>query len=495
MPGAQISFNQIPVNLLTPGQYVEFDNSKAISGLINMPQRILLVAPMLASGTATANVPFQLDNLNNAIARLGRGSVGAAMAASLLSVTDTIETWVLPVADSGAGVQASGTVVVAGTPSEAGTINLYVSGTRVQVAVSTTDTATTIATALAAAINANGDLPVTATSSTGTVTITGRHKGTLGNDIDLRVNYWPMSEKTPAGITLTIAATLSGGTGDPSIATGLAAVGATQYNTVIMAYNDDANLTLMETELDTRWGPLYQNDGHCHVGFRGTVGSINTKLSARNNPHITMWSAETGGEPGPVWEKAALGGAISAYYLAIDPARPLQTLSMPGRLPASMEKRFTRAERNNILSYGAATTIVDAGGNVVVERAVTTYVHNSGGFVDPSYRDIETMYTLSLLRYQVRARISQKFPRYKLANDGTQFAPGQAVVTPNIIRAELIALFRDWEEIGLVEDIDQFKADLLVARNGTDVNRVDVLLPPNIVNQFRVFAAQIQFRL
>ncbi len=492
--GPSISFNQIPVNLLTPGQYVEFDNSKAIGGLVNIPQRILMIAPKLAAGTATADVPFQLDNLANATLKLGNGSIGAAMVASLLKVTDTIETWLVPVADSGGGVAATGSVVVAGTPSEAGTVCLYITGQRLQVAISTSDTPTTIATALAAAINAMATLPVTATSSVGTVTLTSRHKGTLGNDIDLRLNYYPLSEKTPAGITVTITA-MDSGTGDPSIATAISNIGATQYNTIIMAFNDATNLGLIETELDTRWGPLYQNDGHVHMGLRGTVGTINTYLSTRNNPHVTHWTCETGGEPGPIWEKAAMAGATAAYYLAIDPARPLQTLVLPGRLPASPEKRFTRSERNNVLSYGGATTIVDAGGNVVIERAVTNYVHNSGGYIDPSYRDIETMYTLSLLRYQVRARISQKFPRYKLANDGTQFAPGQAVVTPKIIRAELIALFRDWEDAGLVEDVDQFKADLLVARNGTDVNRVDVLLPPNIVNQFRVFAAQIQFRL
>ncbi|MEW6612705.1 MAG: phage tail sheath C-terminal domain-containing protein [Pseudomonadota bacterium] len=493
MPGG-ISFNQIPVNLLTVGSYVEFDNSKAIGGLVNMPQLILLIAPMLAAGTATANVPFQLANEADGIAKLGRGSIGAAMVSALFRVTDTLETWVLPIADSGAGVQATGSIVVSGAPTEAGTINLYVAGRRVQVAVALTDTANSIAAAIAAAINADADLPVTASAAVATVTITSRHKGSLGNDIDLRLNYYPLSEKTPAGVGLAITA-MAGGTGDPSIATGLAAIGATQYNTIIMAFNDATNVGLIETELDTRWGPLYQNDGHCHMGLRGTVGTINTFLSSRNNPHTTFWTLETGGEPGPLWEKATLAGATAAYYLAIDPARPLQTLPLPGLKPAAAEKRWTRAERNNILSYGGATTVVDAGGNVVIERAVTAYTQNSSGIVDPSYRDIETMYTLSYLRYSVRARISQKFPRYKLANDGTQFAPGQAVVTPKIVRAELIALFRDWEEAGLVEDVDQFKTDLLVARNPTDVNRVDVLLPPNIVNQFRVFAAQIQFRL
>ncbi|SNT28961.1 Mu-like prophage tail sheath protein gpL [Noviherbaspirillum humi] len=494
MSDAAISFNQIPVNLLTPGQYVEFDNSRAIGGLVNMPQRILLIAAMLAAGTASANVPFQVSSANAGIAALGRGSIGAAMVSRLFDVTDAIETWVLPVADNGAGVAATGSLAITGAPTAAGVVNLYVAGQRVQVAVSTSDTPTTIATAIAAAINANADLPVTATSSTGNVTVTSRHKGTLGNDIDLRLNYYPLSEATPAGIAIAITA-MANGAGDPSIATALANIGATQYNTIIMAFNDASNVALMETELNTRWGPLYQNDGHCHIGLRGTVGSLNTALSSRNNPHITSWTCETGGEPGPVWEKAALAGALSAYYLAIDPARPLQTLVLPGRLPASADKRFTRAERNNILSYGGATTIVDGGGNVVIERAVTNYKTNSSGIVDPSYRDIETMYTLSLMRYQVRARISQKFPRYKLASDGTLTAPGQAVVTPKIIRAELIALALDWVSAGLMEDIEQFKADLLVARNGTDVNRIDVQLPPNLVNQFRVFAAQIQFRL
>ena len=494
MSGAAISFNQIPVNLLTPGQYVEFDNSKAIGGLVNMPQRILLIAPKIAAGTATDNIPFQVSGAADGINGLGRGSIGAAMIDALFRVTDTIETWVLPIPDPGAGVAATGRITVSGTQSEAGTIALYIAGRRVQVGVGIGDSNNVVAAAIAAEVNAVADLPVTATAAAAVVTFTCRHKGALGNEIDLRTNFYPLSEKTPAGLGLAIVA-MSGGTGDPSIATALSAIGEAQYNTLVMAFNDATNIGLIEQELDRRWGPLYQNDGHCHVGLRGTVGTINTALSARNNPHITFWSLETGGEPCPHWEKATLAGATSAYYLAIDPARPLQTLVLPGLLPAPAEKRFTRAERNNILSYGAATTIVNAGGNVAIERAVTSYCHNSSGIVDPSYRDIETMYTLSYLRYSVRARISQKFPRYKLADDGTQYAPGQAIVTPKIVRAELIALFRDWEDVGLVEDVDQFKADLLVARNRTDVNRVDVLLPPNIVNQFRVFAAQIQFRL
>ena len=105
------------------------------------------------------------------------------------------------------------------------------------------------------------------------------------------------------------------------------------------------------------------------------------------------------------------------------------------------------------------------------------------------------MATLSRLRYQVRARIALRYPRVKLAGDDTEIPPGQAMVTPKLIKAELVALHSDWVQAGLVEDVESFKDELIVERNASDVNRVDVLLPPNLVNQLRVFAAKIEFRL
>ena len=130
-----------------------------------------------------------------------------------------------------------------------------------------------------------------------------------------------------------------------------------------------------------------------------------------------------------------------------------------------------------------------------IERAITTYQVNGYGLPDPSYLDVETLATLSVLRSTLRARISQKFPRHKLADDGTRFGIGQAIVTPGIIRAELIALARAWEERGWVEQVDAFKDQLIVERNADDPTRVDVVLPPDLVNQLRVFAALVQFRV
>lgn len=201
------------------------------------------------------------------------------------------------------------------------------------------------------------------------------------------------------------------------------------------------------------------------------------------------------GCPAPAWEVAAVITGVAAYYLHIDPARPLQTLPLTGVLPPAEEARFTMEERNLLLHDGISTLTVDDGGAVLIERLITTYETNAYGIDDISYLDVNTLKTLAYLRYSVRARISMRFPRHKLASDGTGVGAGQAVVTPKVIRAELIALFRDWETAGLVENIDQFKEDLIVERDTNDPNRLNALIPPDLINQFRVFAGQVQFRL
>ena len=82
-----------------------------------------------------------------------------------------------------------------------------------------------------------------------------------------------------------------------------------------------------------------------------------------------------------------------------------------------------------------------------------------------------------------------------MANDGTRFGPGQRVVTPSVVMSELISLFRLWETRGLVENADAFKQGLVVERNASDPNRLDLLIPPDLINQLRVVAASISFTL
>jgi phage tail sheath gpL-like len=126
---------------------------------------------------------------------------------------------------------------------------------------------------------------------------------------------------------------------------------------------------------------------------------------------------------------------------------------------------------------------------------ISTYQTNGAGAADPSYLDLNTVLTLAYLRQTARVRLLLKYPDKKLADNGKRTAAGSSIVTPNDIKAELVALAGLWEEAGLVENIDQFKRDLVIERNLSDPTRVDCLLPPDLVNQLHIIGLQFQFLL
>lgn len=489
-----ISFNQIPSNVRVPLVYIEFDNTRAVQGTPQFMRKILVIGQRLAAGTVAAGVIKRVTNDAQPEDFFGRGSMLAEMLHALRKANRFTETWAVALDDNGAGVAAAGSITVTGPATEAGTISLYIAGKLVEVAVATAAAQNAIATAIAAAVNANTSLPVTAVVDgviLNKVNITARHKGLVGNDIDIRVNY-QQHEKTPNGVALAIVA-MAGGTTAPDLAPAIAAMGAEWWNWLVVPYTDAASLTAIEAELLDRWGPTRMIDGRAFIGFRGTHAASATFGAGRNSFNVTCMGTSIAPQPPYIWAAAYAG--IAAASLSIDPARPLQTLALPGILAPAIADRWTLEERNLLLFDGIATWVLDPGGNVLIEREVTTYQENSFSIDDPSYLDLTTPETLSYIRFAVRARITQKFPRYKLADDGTRFGPGQAIVTPRIIHAELVALMRELEEQGLVENVDTFAEQLIVERNASDVNRIDVLAPPDLVNQFRILAMQTQFIL
>lgn len=497
-----VAFNQIPINIRTPGTYVEFDPTRAVQGLPVVQHKMLVIGQRLASGAVLANVPTRITSSAQAEQAFGRGSMLASMLKALRAANGYTECWAVAIDDNPAGAAAVSYISCDEPPTVTGAFNFYVAGELVQVAVTAGMTTSAFTTAVAAAVNANTALAVSAVDDgLGLCTLNAKHKGESGNSIDLRRNYF--GEPILPGVRIRVSndagpevydnaqAFMDTGAGNPSIATALAAVGDEQYHTVVMPYTDAANLGRIEAFMSARFGPMVQKEGHCFTGICGTLAQASTLGDSRNSPHLTIMASGKSPTPAYIW--AAVAAAVDAYEP--DPARPRQTLPLPGLLPPATPDRLTREERNLHLFDGISTTVADAGGQVLIERLITTYKTSSFGVPDISYLNIETLRTIAYLRFSVRARIGLRYPRHKLASDGTRFGAGQPVVTLKDIRNELVALFADWEEAGLAEGIEQFKRDLIVQRNGSDSDRLDAVIPPDVVNQFRVFAAQLQFRL
>ncbi len=498
-----IDFNQIPTNLRVPFVYVEFDSTQAWQGPGLFPYRHLVVGQKLAAGTQAELVPVRVTNAEEAKDLFGAGSQLARMLERHFANNGWTETWACAIDDDAAAVAATGNMVFGGPATAAGTLALYVAGRAVKVAVAAGDTADDIATAVAAAITAAADLPVTAAVDgvdTTQVNVTAKNKGLAGNDIELRLNYY-RGEALPAGVTVTFTpaggttgrptppdemaaataavasyygnidparpfqtlplagclpakagdagARLENGATNPDITGIWAVLGDVQYHVMTVPWTDAANLTALDAELADRWGPLRMIEGNAIAAAYGTQGTLGTLGDSLDSKHVTI--INTGGP-------------------------------------------FTRQESNLLLYDGISTAYDDDGGTVRLQRLVTTYKTNAAGADDVAYLDLNTPLTLGYLRADFRSYILSKYPRAKLKDDGVR-APGQAIITPKIGKAEAIARARTWEDLGLVENVDAFADQVICQRNAQDPNRLDWLLPPDLVNQFRVGAAQIRFIL
>jgi phage tail sheath gpL-like len=486
-----ISFNAIPGSIRVPGSYVEIDNSRALRGLSDWPARVLLLGQRLSTGATPGLTPLRLFDVAMARVAFGRGSLLANLAEAWFRASPPTEVWAMAMDDVGGGTQATGTVAIGGAATANGVLALMIGGRRFEIPVAAAASNNAIANSIAAAVTAAPDAPFTAAAATNVVTITARHRGETGNAIDIRHSHLA-GEALPLGLTCIITA-MSGGAQNPAVVTALDAVAETWFTDIVTPWTDATNIAALEARLAAGFAPLVMRDAHGWASLSGTLSALTTFGAARNSPHISVLGLR--GCPTPPWELAATLAAVCIPALAIDPARPVQTLELPGVIAPRIADRFTFTERDALLRDGMSTIRHNDAGQSFVERVITTYQTNASGAEDISYLDVETLKTLAYLRYDLRQLIALRFPRHKLADDGTAFARGQAVVTPGTLRAEIIGRFKQWESQGLVEGVDQFKADLIVRRNAQDPNRVDALLPPDLVNQFRVLAAQIEFLL
>ncbi len=493
-----VTFLSIPTGLRTPTVAIEVDPRFAQQSIATKAYTLLVVAQKIAAGTIVADTPTTITSFGQARTLFGEGSQGAGMFEALFENNTFTTVKGVAMADP-AGTAMVKTLTIAGTATESGAVVVYVAGRRISIAVASGDAASAIAGNIRTAIGNVTNLPIAITGAAADVIFTARGTGTYGNQIKVSVNL-NEDEELPAGVSSATVADTTAGAGEPAWASALTAVEEEQYDLIGWGDSTDTSLALLEAHLVTKFGPLVQKDG---VGFfgadRADVNTYQTQFDSkdsgagRNDKHVSPVSLR--GSETPEYEIAAAVVGVVGLQGAIDPARPFQTLQVAGIRAPALADQFNDGERNTLLNSGVGTLKVGPGNVVQIERLQTSYQVNSAGANDTAFTDVNVLLTLLFLRFNLRTLLAVKFPRHKLASDEAKIAPGQDIMTPSIMRAELVAWFDDMETLGLVEDRDTFKAGLVVEINPSDPNVLDIIVGPDFVNQLRVIRAAIQFRL
>lgn len=485
-----ISLSEIPYDWLKPGAYVEVKANYDRMGVVAFPARALLIVQMLAAGSAIAGQLNRITRPDQGRALFGAGSVGADMVEAFKKANKTSDVYALALADNAGGTAATGSVAFTGTATASGVFAFYVGDVRIPVAVTVGMTAAQLATALAAAITAIATLPVTATAATGTVTLTARHKGEVGNGIQLAMS-WLDGEIVPAGITAVITA-MANGALNPSLQTALDAIATEWFTDIAVAWDDTANLGVLSADLAQRYQAMGKKDGHAYVGSRGNFAALTTKGGLVNSPFISI--AGLKGSQSSPWEMAASAAGIATFQLANDPARQLRTLAMPAIVAPRTVDRFTETEQDLLLKGGISTFTAQPDGTVTIDRVVTTYKTSPLGVTDRAWLDIMIPKTASRIRYDWAAYVSLVYPRCKLADDGSPAAEQRdSVVTPKRLLASWASRCQLYGRLGWIENIDETIAQAVFERDESDHNRVNARQPIQIIGNFMVLAASLEF--
>jgi len=508
-----ISFNNIPNTLRNPGVYAEVDNSRALQSLVANPHKVLIIGQKNVDtnnptkGTAENATIYSISRAAVADGYFGTESLLSRMCNTFKDNNPNTELYAMAL--SGGTVQAQAqidfSVLLSFNGGSCSTfnepVNLMINGQNTQLTLTQSMLATSVAAAYKVLISEAGTYPVTASASGAFLILSVLNSGTFGNYLDTRFNYFDGQSFPTCFDSNVTASFLSNfgihvvGVGAADLADAWSVIENEQYHYIAQPYIDATNLGEIEDELETRFKPLIDKQGHGFTAVRGTQASCTTLGNSRNSPHNTIMGAYD--SPTAPEEWAAALCAQAAFNLNNDAARPLHYLKLSGILSPPEVNKFTQTERNTLLYDGIATWLTDTSNNILIERCITSYQSNAAGIPDPSYLDIQTLATLGEIRFQFKSRMVTRFvvPRFKLASDTFPAQPGMKVARPKDVKAEIIALFTSLRDIGLVENLDEFVENLVVERNATDVNRVDVLLPPDLINQFRILAGLLQFVL
>lgn len=480
-----VQFLDLPVNLLVPGVRTEIDPSRA--GGFSQVVKALIIAQKLSTGSAPVNAAI-LVSARNVDDLFGIGSMASQMVRKFRERNSWTPLYVYPLADNGLGVAATGSLNFTGSVMPIGDpMYLYVGGRRFVIHVPNGGVPGLV-TVVSNAINADIDAIVTATATSSTVTLTCRHKGTVGNQVDLRFNV-QADEISPNGFVCAITQ-MSGGSGEPDLTEVFLNLANQKYNVIAYPYPDDASLDILEGELNTRWGPLVDLGGVGVTAKTGTTGQHATSLASRNSEHLAYLCLES--FPGLAIDRISEVAGHLAFEAEQDPARSLFTLPLGG-YPPDAGFRFTISERNALLLDGGATLVPGPSGEVMIERLVSTRTVNATGSADSAFRDINVTLTLDYLRGSFKARMSSRFARKKLAAKLTSTDGLAGIVTPRVAKAEAGALYSEWEALGLVQDKRFFMTNSVFEVNALEPTRLDCILAPRLVNPMYVYAALIQF--
>lgn len=465
----------VPSSLLRPGSYHTFVFSTGSRGLTRLPQRVLLVGTMLATGTATAVEPTQIFDALDADTKFGQGSPLALMARAALAQAafqkTSPEIWCVGIAEPSGGGTAKNvhTFTLTGPATADGTLTVRIAGRTISCGVQNGQANTVVATALQQACAAqHANLPVIATVAGAVVTLTATVKGVNGGDVAFQ------TIKLPAGIGLAHA-TGTAGAGTIDITAALDASLGRDYQGIAVENNETGDVDDATDHTAVAWGYATKRYRWVFFGVNSSLADGTTLAASANDFTIIVITCEDC--PNLAGEMAACA-AVRVFGTERANAN-YDGMMLKLYPPDTASSVFSGAEIESCLQGGATPLMPDSTGQrVKIERLVTTKITTSSA-PDYSTFDLCTSRVAALMAQQIDIRYAQEFTGEDALLDLDENSPEYVV---DAVRDMVIDIHRRFEAIRYIRNVEDHKDEILVEPNPDTAGRLDGVNPITVVS-------------
>lgn len=470
-----------------PGLRIAVDRTYA--GVASLNPRTLLVAPCETGALLPTGIPaLMAAGLSDVQYWAGLGSPMVEAAEAIILANPTTELWIAWAGDGTTKATFTGTI--SGTTTAAGTMHLYVNGVHhLAIAAATVgDDATDLAQLVEDAVDADASLPVTVDNTAGALTFTAKFGGAPGNNIDIRWNLGGATagEAAPAGATLPSIVAGTAGATDVSHATLIANIADDQYDHIVLGYNDTTTIGLWRAELRRRWGHNVMKWAWLSVALADSIANIKTWVET--NPDWCIQAIGYEAEnPCPPWIAAADYGATCEYHRTLgttgSPHLGCDGYALQTMVATPKGSRFSEANRETLLGYGAATMAFDSTGDALIELEQAS-----------DKNPIQMAWITKAWNEYKRTELTSPAYRNKaLISDELDDVP-EGCIQPKSIKAKYMSMGRIAYKRGWFRDMSTYKAGLFVAPVEGDPDALEILETPNYAGQLRRLNDVLQFR-
>ena len=492
-PNVSFAGTGISNNVRKPGIYFYENVANALQGLQATDDSVCIIAQLMSTGTVAAKVPTTIYTDADAGLYFGNGSVAHLMARSAILANPNIKLTVVGVADNGT-TKATGSITVGSVPSAGGTLYVWVGDVMGTISYDGSETANALCALINTALLPNSYLlPVTLSPSTNVMTFEAKNAGTVGNMV-------PVTAYDANGVAWLTIAPMSGGATDPDV--GVYSSAGTVLNSIVgggyTIYVNGIPQTAASHDAQTKIinmvnfvsGPMEQRPAVSVFAMTDLIDTLaNTKTLCGTTlndgrttcPFIAYDNSTSQANTEYFKIAAAYAGVLSSES---DPTIPYDGLPLNSIAPPAVVDRLTRTQQEDMLNNGVTPLEVIAGEQVAIVRAITTYTTNSLSIPDITLLDINTYRTLDMVRFQVISRLASRFQRGKI---------NARII--KMVKTEVIAVLYLLQQLEIVQNIDTYKAGVIVEVDSTDPTRLDVKIPTPIVSGLHVIAGTLDLIL